>query len=1105
MTDALAVVRPGLGSPYASDVIATATRARSAVLLLGREVPEPLPEARLLDLLTGHFGIGAVIPRSVDPDRPGDAAVASDVSVVATEIVAMRADILRLAELDPRENDPRRVTGAALDAARSRGWRIVSEPTWTVDAAVDAEPTLTTAPTRVIVITGVLADGSLRTEDRAGRDLVQSLSEQCRHNELTVLAVERPGPVAAGWRARGVRVVDGPPDWVGSPQLEPGIFSHVVLTGSGLRSDARRWIETAQPQAAKVLFLPSLAFREVSALVPITPLDELSGLELSRVGVEARVAEQVRWADAVWCESERDAAFVRGLLPEVPVTIVPPAIEPSRPHVPLSERRGVVIAAPLGYDVIGGNEDAAVRALEDVLPQLRWRDPTLQCTVLSDSPTPMLAAAVQAAGATLAPARDLACGVATARVVLAVHGYGTGQPEVILTCLATGTPFIASPQAIGGLDLGPLTATALFAGVADIATRASQLLSDDAAWTQFAVAADQLLIDHYGVPRRTDALRAALAPLGITPGAVLERWPEVPRLPRRVTRRRSSPVELRPPGIAEPVRLSEGGPTTERERYALWTARHGPNPELLTAIREDLTRVTYRPLISILMPVHNTDASVLQDAIDSVRAQVYDNWQLCIADDGSTSNATLEVLKSFGAEKAIQVVHLPGASGISGATNAALALAEGEFVALLDHDDLLKPHALAQVARWLDADPDLDLIYSDEDKIDERGVLYDPHIKPDWSPDQLMAQNYVCHLTVARKALVERIGGFRSAFDGSQDFDLILRLTEHTDRIAHIPEPLYSWRAVPGSAAAVVDAKPYAIEAARRALADALVRRGYDGRVDTTAYLGCFRARYPIPGQPRVSIIIPTKNGLHLLRRCVDSVIDRSTYRNFDFLVVDNQSTEGGTVAYLADFPGRVIRYPHRFNYARMMNLAARSVECDALLFLNNDTEIITPDWIESLLEHAMRPEVGAVGGRLYFESGEPQHEGILVGVGGGWAHNLNHKGYWIRGDLVRNASAVTGACMMVRPSVFWEVGGNDERLRVAYNDVDLCLRIRQAGYQIVYTPAVELYHYESSSRGSYEHHEDGPLFGIRWHPKELGDPYYSPVFEVNRLFEIRV
>ena len=275
--------------------------------------------------------------------------------------------------------------------------------------------------------------------------------------------------------------------------------------------------------------------------------------------------------------------------------------------------------------------------------------------------------------------------------------------------------------------------------------------------------------------------------------------------------------------------------------------------------------------------------------------------------------------------------------------------------------------------------------------------------------------------------------------------------------------------------------------------------------MDATSDIGRFRARYPIPGQPKVSIIIPTKDRAELLRGCIDSITDRSTYRNYEIVVVDNQSSEREALRYLATGPARVIRYPERFNYARMMNLAARSVECDALLFLNNDTEVITPEWIEGLLEHAMRPEVGAVGGRLFLAGGEPQHEGIMLAVGGGWAQNVNHRGYWGRGELTRDVSAVTGACTMIRPSVFWHVGGNDERLRVAYNDVDLCLRIRQAGYEIVYTPFVELHHYESASRSGYEHPLDGPLFGTRWHPRDYVDPYYSPVLSERHPFKIRI
>jgi GT2 family glycosyltransferase len=1101
MTEVVSVVRPGRQVPYATDVIATATRSAATVVLLGAD-PGNAPEDRILDLLIGPFGIGAVVPAAAGPAAAGQSLVARDVDPEECEVAAVRADVVSLARIDPRADDPKLVIAAALDAVRAQGLRVVSEPGWTSEGAYEASNT-DTAVSQILVITGELTIGSIRTEARAVRELIQSLNAQSRQSQLTVLAVEQPGPAAAGWRAEGVRVIAGPPNWEELATREAGSFSHVVVTASGLKSPARRWIERVQPQAAKVLFLSSLPFREITALVPITRMDEMTGLELARVEVEARVAEQVRWADAIWCEQERDASFVRGLLPEKPVAVIPPTIEAVPAPVPLSDRRGVVIAALEGHDVIAGNEDAALRALEEVVPAMRKRHPTLECTVLSNWPTPMLEAAVQSAGASIAGVSDLARALASARVLLATHGYGTGQPEVIRSSLAVGTPFIVTPQAAAGLDLGVLGPIACFSGVADIAARVVQLMTDNAAWHNFASASRQLLAAGFGAERRTAAVGAALAPLGITPGAPTTRWPQAPGLVEPAPRGKPVWVDLRPGLTTSPAPpLVE--PASERDRYASWVTHHGPTPEALRALREELDRVSYRPLISVLVPVYNTDRAVLLDTIDSVRAQIYGHWQLCIANDGSTKPETLEILASLAGDPAVRVIDLPGGSGISGATNAALSLAQGEFVALLDHDDLLKPHALAQVVRWLNADPGLDVIYSDEDKLDSQGSLYDPHLKPDWSPDQLTAQNYVCHLTVARRTLVERIGGFRSAFDGSQDYDLILRLTEQTERIAHIPEPLYSWRAVPGSAAAVVDAKPYAIEAARRALSDAQIRRGYDGRVDETAYLGHFRVRYPIPGQPRVAIIIPTRNGVHLMRRCVDSVLERSTYRNYEFLIIDNQSTDAETLAYLADFPGRVIRYPHRFNYARMMNLAARSAECDALLFLNNDTQVISPDWIECLLEHAMRPEVGAVGCRLFFEDGQPQHEGILVGVCG-WAHNLNHKGFWARGDIVRNVSAVTGACTMIRPGVFWRIGGNDERLRVAYNDVDLCLRIRQAGYHVVYTPAAELYHFESSSRGGYEHYEDGPLFGIRWHPKERSDPYYSPVFDPNRPFEIKV
>jgi GT2 family glycosyltransferase len=484
---------------------------------------------------------------------------------------------------------------------------------------------------------------------------------------------------------------------------------------------------------------------------------------------------------------------------------------------------------------------------------------------------------------------------------------------------------------------------------------------------------------------------------------------------------------------------------------------------------------------------------------------VYPNWELCIGDDGSTAPETLDVLARHEREEPrIRVVRLPGQQGISAATNAAIALATGDFVGFLDHDDELKPHALGEIALLLDDQPDLDLIYTDEDKREPDGRLVDPFFKPDWSPDHLMSRNYVCHLLVVRRHLLDRLGGLRSDYDGSQDYDLVLRATEQTDRIAHIHEPLYTWRKVPGSTSGESGAKPWALDAARRALAAALDRRGTPGEVVDGLHPTTYRVRYAIRGRPKVSIVIPTRDRVDLLRNCIDSVLARSTYTNCEILVLDNESSTADTLAYLADLPGRVVRYPHRFNYARMMNLAAHEATGDLLLFLNNDTQVITPDWLEAMVEHAQRPEVGIVGPRLLYPNGQPQHEGTIVGHMGGHAGNVDHGGYWGLGDIVRNCSAVTGACLMVRPSVYAEIGGHDERLRIAWNDVDLCLRVRQAGYQVVYTPYAELYHVEGGTRGIHAHVDDDDFFEARWFTQRCMDPYYNANLDRRRPFQIR-
>jgi GT2 family glycosyltransferase len=452
----------------------------------------------------------------------------------------------------------------------------------------------------------------------------------------------------------------------------------------------------------------------------------------------------------------------------------------------------------------------------------------------------------------------------------------------------------------------------------------------------------------------------------------------------------------------------------------------------------------------------------------------------------------------------IVVTKLEERSGISAATNAALSLATGDYVTFLDHDDVLKPHALAQVVRWLNTDPMLDLLYSDEDKLNTAGRFTEARWKPDWSPNLLLCQNYVCHLLVLRRSLIESLGGLRSEYDGSQDYDLVLRASDATNRIAHIPDSLYSWRMHEKSAASLGDNKPWAWMAAQRALGDWLYRRedlgGTGGWAQEGAWFDVHRVRFRRSGEPKVSIIIPTRNGRHLLGQCIESVLGRTVYSNYELVVVDNQSDDPATLEFLSTLPGKVLRYPHEFNYPRQLNLAAASVECDLLVFLNNDTEVATADWLDRLIEQAMRPEVGAVGPRLRFPNGDVQHEGILIGAWRGHANSIEWGNWWRMGDLLRDVSAVTGACMATRPGVYWRVGGYDERLRVAYNDVDYCLRLHQAGYQVVFEPDAELYHAEGSTRGLVEDPEDAPLFNERWRPRSSCDPYYNPNLNRNRL-----
>lgn len=550
--------------------------------------------------------------------------------------------------------------------------------------------------------------------------------------------------------------------------------------------------------------------------------------------------------------------------------------------------------------------------------------------------------------------------------------------------------------------------------------------------------------------------------------------------------------------------------------YNLWLRTEAKKIErLLVTASEDIARFPYKPTISIIMPVRNTDLSYLRRSISSVYTQVYPYWELCIANDGSDKRDVGEILESFRLEdKRIKVVNLPQHMGIVGATNTALSMATGEFIGFLDHDDELAPHALLQVVRWLNKHPELDVIYSDEDRIigDKR---CEPFFKPDWSPDLLLSMNYIGHFLVIRRKLIEKLGGLRPEAEGSQDYDLVLRATEKTNRIAHIPEILYHWRITPGSVTNRPESKARAFEAAQKALASALERRGIQGQVVQISE-GRYRIKYRVQGTPRISIIIPTKDKVHLLQRCVAIIHERSSYKNYELIIVDNHSKNPVTIDYLTFVQQKgickVISFNEPFNYAKMNNFAVQQAEGEYLLFLNNDTEVISPDWLEELLSYAQQKHIGAVGAKLLFPNNTIQHAGVIIGLGGVAGHAFyslpaSEPGYMGLATVTRNCAAVTGACMMLRRTVFEEVGGFDEELDIAYNDVDLCLRIIQRGYYIVWTPHAVLYHHESASRGHYQPEHNIRYFCEKWRDfLDRGDPFYNPNLALDRTdFMVRV
>jgi GT2 family glycosyltransferase len=552
-------------------------------------------------------------------------------------------------------------------------------------------------------------------------------------------------------------------------------------------------------------------------------------------------------------------------------------------------------------------------------------------------------------------------------------------------------------------------------------------------------------------------------------------------------------------------------------RYRVYARTHLDAGPAAAPVQTEASRAVR---FSILVPTYDSDPDLLDACIRSVVDQQHENWVLCLLDDGSPRRDHLEVLQRWaGAEPRIELRCNDWNQGIALATNDALAMAaerarddglgEGDdhFVVLLDHDDVLRPDALAWVARYASACPEYELWYSDEDKILPDGELGSPFFKPDWSPELLMGVNYVCHLLSVRAEVLEEVRGFRAGFDGAQDYDLVLRLVdriaERGGRVGHIAKPLYSWRVLPGSTALDTTEKPAAHLAGHLALEHALDRHDELATVEDGEYDTTHRIRYGVDTSQLLTVAIPTRDRVDLLARCVQRLRATAGALPYELLVIDNDSTDPDTLAYLDRLVAeghQVVRYPHEFSFARQINLAALHARGDLLLVLNNDTWAHNDDWLLRMMEHAQRPEVGLVGAKLVFPPGmrgdRPQHEGIVIGMAG-LAYNVDLGGYRGLDQFVRNTSGVTAACVMLRPSVFLEVGGMEERLRVAYNDVDFGLRVGEWGYRVIYTPHAVLEHPESASRGDLHPTEDEEWLIDRWGPKgAVREPFISPHLE---------
>jgi O-antigen biosynthesis protein len=571
---------------------------------------------------------------------------------------------------------------------------------------------------------------------------------------------------------------------------------------------------------------------------------------------------------------------------------------------------------------------------------------------------------------------------------------------------------------------------------------------------------------------------------------------------------------------------------TTVDDYSIWQQENETYDE--DEVQTEIEQWSVTPTVSVCVPVYNAPVTWLDECVQSVVEQWYPHWELCLYDDASTETATIEYLRALekNGDSRIRVIFGKENRHISEATNAAAECATGEYIGLLDNDDTIAPWALFEVVRTMQVAEEMPkILYSDEDKLTEEGVRRDPFFKPEWSPETILSIMYTSHFSVYDTQLYRELGGLREGFEGAQDYDLILRASERVkeSEMVHIPAVLYHWRAVHGSTAQGVHQKSYAHENGKKALEAAVKRRGWNATVQDGHGFGRYRVQFVTPDPaPRVSIIIPFRDKVQLLKQCVDSVLEKTDYPNYEIILVNNDSVEPEMLAYLNKMREheniRILDYPHPFNYSAINNFAVRETDSPYILLLNNDTEVISREWLSAMMEHAQRDEIGAVGALLLFENGMVQHAGVVLGIGGVAGHafkylNPETPGYFSQLRIVRNVSAVTGACLLTRREIFTAVGGLDEKnLAVAFNDVDLCLRIHSAGYRIVYTPYARLYHYESISRGNDDElYKENPekyarvkkefeFMRKRWGNQLFTDPCYSPHLSlVHEDYRIRI